>query len=184
VVAGGRATDRPPNQTTGPERQWRKHVLALVAADLSLGGWPIVRRLLRETPYPRRHPIPPESHPTPASFALAKGLGGVSSPRALACLARPAVPQAFPATRSVTCFGLVCSLVGGQNILRREELSLASAGSVGRPPAAMRGSSPRVASRRRALSRSRGFASRRSPVSIPVRSISRVLDCRGAVTFA
>jgi hypothetical protein len=69
VVAGRRAADRPPDQATTAERQWRKHVLTAVAADLGLGGRPVVRPLLRETPDPRRHPIPPESHPTP-------GLGG------------------------------------------------------------------------------------------------------------
>jgi hypothetical protein len=93
VVAGGRATDRSPNQTTGPERQWRKHVLALVAADLSLAGWSIVRRLLRETPYPCRHSIPPESHPTPASFALAQRLGRAVSSSARSYLSGPALPS-------------------------------------------------------------------------------------------
>jgi hypothetical protein len=65
-IAGGRAPDQPADQTTAAERQWRKHVLAAVATDLSIGCGPVVRCLLRETPHPRRHPIPPESHPTPA----------------------------------------------------------------------------------------------------------------------
>jgi hypothetical protein len=83
VVAGRRAPDRPPNQTTAPERQWRKHVLAVVAADLSLGGWSIVRRLLRETPYPCRHPIPPRSYRKPRlsrSPSRARQLGRRVSP--------------------------------------------------------------------------------------------------------
>ena len=60
VVAGGRAADRPPDQATAAERQWREHVLAAVAANLGLRGGPVVRPPLRETPDPRRHPIPPE----------------------------------------------------------------------------------------------------------------------------
>jgi hypothetical protein len=64
LVAGGRAADQPTDQTTAAERQWRKHELAVVAADLGLGSGPVVRPLLRETPYPRRHPIPPEQIPS------------------------------------------------------------------------------------------------------------------------
>jgi hypothetical protein len=59
-VAGARAADQPADQATTTERQWWKHVLAAVAADLRLGSGPVVRPLLRETPNPRRHPIPPE----------------------------------------------------------------------------------------------------------------------------
>jgi hypothetical protein len=83
LVAGGRAADRPPDQATAAECKWRKHVLAAVAADLGLRGGPVVRRLLRETPYPCCHPIPPESDRT-------SGLGGTLEGGSLlaACLAR------------------------------------------------------------------------------------------------
>jgi len=67
VVARGRAANRPPDQATAAERQWRKHVLTVVAADLSLVGGPVVRRLLRETPNPHCHPNASGTHRTPAA---------------------------------------------------------------------------------------------------------------------
>ena len=57
LVAGGRAPDQPPNQPTAAECEWREHVLAAVTTDLGLGGGPIVRVLLRETPHPCGHLI-------------------------------------------------------------------------------------------------------------------------------
>jgi hypothetical protein len=56
-----------------PASNKREHVLAAVAADLGLRGGAVVCPLLRETPDPRRHAIPPGRSYYPGSRRAASG---------------------------------------------------------------------------------------------------------------
>jgi hypothetical protein len=56
LVAGGRRLDQPPDQPAAAKPQRWEHVPAVIAAHPGLGRGPVVRLLLRQTPYPARHP--------------------------------------------------------------------------------------------------------------------------------
>ncbi len=56
LVAGGGRLDQPPDQPAAAKPQRWEHVRAVIAAHPGLGRGPVVRLLLRQTPYPARHP--------------------------------------------------------------------------------------------------------------------------------